>query len=256
MTEFDRAAPPLKPIGSVWSRSLFDGPFWISDPPSTHLPAASLVFVQSREGNTGATDPSTLGGGATDKHLIYEGLSRVAADAVLAGAETVRSGNLVLSVWHPELVALRLALGLPRHPVQIVASLRGVKFDSGLMFNLPWLRVMIVTVPSCAEVMRSGLTERPWIQAVVMKHANDLPEAFRSLRAKGISRISAIGGRRIARALIDANLIQDLYLTTSPETGGEPDTPLYQGPLSVTPLVRKHGSGPEAGVVFEHLRLG
>ena len=52
-----------------------------------------------------------LGGGETDKHLIYEGLSRVAADAVLAGAETIRGGDIVLSVWHPELVRLRASLG-------------------------------------------------------------------------------------------------------------------------------------------------
>ena len=30
----------------------------------------NLVFVESREGNTGADDPSTLGGGETDQHLI------------------------------------------------------------------------------------------------------------------------------------------------------------------------------------------
>jgi len=52
------------------------------------------VFVQSRDGNTGARDPSSLGGGDTDKHLIYEGLSRVASDAVVAGAETIRGGNI------------------------------------------------------------------------------------------------------------------------------------------------------------------
>src|SRR3712207_8639295 len=53
-------------------------------------------------------------GGATDKHVIYEGLSRVAADAVLAGAGTVRGAQLIFSVWHPELVALRSGVGLPR----------------------------------------------------------------------------------------------------------------------------------------------
>ena len=78
------------------------------------------------DGNTGAADPSTLGGGRDRQALIYEGLSRVAADAVLSGAETLRGGDMVLSVWHPELVALRRSLGLPRHPVQVVATLRGL----------------------------------------------------------------------------------------------------------------------------------
>ena len=232
---------------------MFGGDFYVREPPSPTLPDASLVFVQSHDGNTGAADPSTLGGGATDKHVVYEGLSRVAADAVMAGAETIRGGGLVMSVWHPELVALRAALGLPRHPVQIVASLRGLNFDSGLIFNLPDVPVVIITVPSCDPVLRRGVETRPWIREIVMANPGDLSSAFEQLRAMGIRRISAIGGRKIARALIDARLIQDLYLTTSPEPGGEPDTPLYPG-LRTHAVLRKNGTGAETGVVFEQLR--
>jgi hypothetical protein len=68
----------------------------------------------------------------------------------------------------------------------------------------------------------------------------------------GIARISAIGGRTIARALLDAHLIHDLYLTTSPRPGGHPGTPLYDKPLDGRLVVRKSGTGPDAGVVFEH----
>ena len=102
-------------LENPWTRRFFDGAFYTSAL-SAAMPTTSLVFVQSRDGNTGAKDPSSLGGGDTDKHLIYEGLSRVAADAVLAGAETVRGGHLVFSCWLPEIVALRASLGFPRHP--------------------------------------------------------------------------------------------------------------------------------------------
>ena len=111
-------------IGDEWTRHLFGGPFYVSPPRSIDFPSTSLVFVQSKDGNTGARNPATLGGGSADAHLIYEGLSRVAADAVLAGAETIRGGHLVFSTWRPELVRLRQSLGLPRHPTQIVATLR------------------------------------------------------------------------------------------------------------------------------------
>ena len=93
----------------AWTRRLFDGDFYLSRPPRD-IPATGLVFVQSSDGNTGARNPASLGGGETDKHLIYEGLSRVAADGVLAGAETIRGSQVVFSVWRPELVALRAAL--------------------------------------------------------------------------------------------------------------------------------------------------
>ena len=133
---------------------MFDGAVLCLAAAPRDLPSANLVFVQSRDGNTGAEDPSSLGGGEADKHLIYEGLSRVAADAVLAGAETIRGGDIVLSVWHPELVALRESLGLPRHPIQIVATLRGLGLDDGLLFNVPGAAVVIlITVGACADAM-------------------------------------------------------------------------------------------------------
>ena len=254
VTEFDQPAADVTPIGNAWTRRMFDGPFHLSAAPSNDLPSTSLVFVQSRDGNTGAADPSSLGGGEADKHLIYEGLSRVAADAVLAGAETIRGGRLVLSVWHPELVALRASLRLPRHPVQIVATLRGLDFR-GRLFDTPQLRVVVVTVGACTELMVTPVADRPWMTLLTMPTARDLPYAFRQLRDMGIARISCIGGRTIARQLIDAGLIQDLYLTTSAENGGEPGTPLYPGPLDGELVVRKRGTGPDEGVVFEHFRL-
>jgi riboflavin biosynthesis pyrimidine reductase len=254
-TEIDCHDANALAIGNRWSNALFDGPLYVSPPGAPDLPSTSLVFVQSRDGNTGAKNPSTLGGGETDKHLIYEGLSRVAADAVLSGAETIRGGHLIFSVWLPDMVALRAALGLPRHPIQIVATLRGMNFDNALIFNEPEVRVVLLTVPQCTDAMQQPLRERPWITPVVMKEAQDLAGAFRRLRELGIGRISCIGGRTLARQLIDARLIQDLYLTTSAEDGGEPNTPLYPGPLEKHLVVRKHGTAADAGVVFEHFTL-
>jgi 5-amino-6-(5-phosphoribosylamino)uracil reductase len=248
------AGDSLTPIGNAWSRALFDGSFYVSEP-SADLPACSLVFVQSRDGNTGAKDPSMLGGGESDKHLIYEGLSRVAANGVLAGAETIRGGDVVFSVWHPAIVALRTSLGLPRHPIQIVATLGGLALDDTLLYNVPELHVVVLTVPECAELMHERLADRPWITPVRMARPDDLPSACRALRRMGIERVSCVGGRTVATALLDAGLIRDLYLTTSPRPGGQPNTPLYPRPLATRTVVRKYGTGRETGVVFEHLSL-
>jgi riboflavin biosynthesis pyrimidine reductase len=254
-------AAPLEPraagliaAGNEWTRSLFDGDFYMAPPPPDR-PACSLVFVQSRDGNTGARNPSALGGGETDKHLIYEGLSRVAADAVMAGAETIRGGRIVLSVWHPELVRLRESLGRPRHPIQIVATLQGIDIEHEMLFNVPEVPVMLLTVGACRTLMGGAIGARPWITPVVMDTPDQLPAAFERLRSHGIERISCIGGRRIAAQLIDAGLVQDVYLTTAAQPGGEPGTPMYPKPLNARVAVRKRGTGPEAGVVFEHLVL-
>ena len=255
VTELDRAAGTLEPIGNAWSRHLFGGNFYASPSPDSTRPACSLVFVQSRDGNTGAHNPFTLGGGETDKHVIYEGLSQVAADAVLSGAETIRGGDIVFSVWHPELVHLRAALGKPRHPIQIVATLRGLDLDEHLLFNVPDIQVLVLTLAGGARLMREGFASRPWVRPLVMSRPDDVPAAFAALRTFGIERVSAVGGRQLATQLIDAGLVQDVYLTTSPRTGGEPGTPMYPRPLRAPTLVCKHGTGPDAGVIFEHLQL-
>jgi riboflavin biosynthesis pyrimidine reductase len=255
VTAFDRHEPAAMAIGSAWSTALFDGNFFISPPPAPSRPSCNLVFVQSRDGNTGGRNPAALGGGETDKHLIYEGLSRVAADAVMSGAETIRRGDIIFSVWHPELVSLRTSLGKPRHPTQIVATLTGVDLDRGMMFNLPDIPVVVITVAPVAALLQNALAARPWITAVVMERASDLGVAFDRLRLLGIERVSCVGGRRIAAQLIDAGLVQDLYLTTSPSSGGEPDTPIHSGPIGGRVLVRKSGTGVETGVTFEHISL-
>jgi riboflavin biosynthesis pyrimidine reductase len=252
-TELDDPHPHALAIGNAWTKRLFDGPFYLSPAAKPSRPACSLVFVQSSDGNTSAPDPGVLGGGDTDTHLIYEGLSRVAADAVLAGAQTVRGSEVIFSVWHPQVVDLRRSLGLSRHPVQIVATLRGLDLDDTMLFNLADLPVLLLTIVSAAEQMCYAIEIRPWITLLLMEDPGDLPRAFERLRSMGIARISCIGGRTLAGHLLDAGLIDDVYLTTGRNTGGEPGTPLASAPWRGGTVVRKGGTGVEQGVIFEHL---
>ena len=139
--------------------------------------------------------------------------------------------------------------------LQVAATLHGMDLEHGLMFNVPELRVTVITVARGAEVMRDGLAARPWITPIVMKGPQDLAGAFRQLRRDGVHYVSCIGGRTLAGQLIDAGLIQDLYLTTSAQSGGEPNTPFHPAPPPTIAIARKHGTGADCGVVFEHLRI-
>ena len=253
LTEFIEPVDGAVAIASEWSAALFDGPFYVVPSRDPSRPACSLVFVQSADGNTVAPDPTELGGGETDKHLVYEGLSRVCADAVMAGAGTVREGDIVFSVWHPDLVRLRAALGLPRHPVQIVATLRGLAIERMLLCNVPGISVVLLTVRSAARQMQSAIDGRPWITVLPIDGPEDLPRAFRQLRERGIARVSCVGGRTLASQLLEQGLVDDVYLTTGARTGGAPGTPISSAPWRGRVLLRKHGTGAEAGVTFEHL---
>jgi riboflavin biosynthesis pyrimidine reductase len=256
-TLFDRrGGSHLQGIGNEWSRWHYGGKFGLLRPAGTQT-ALSLVFVQTKDGNTGGPNPGAFGGGATDQHLIYEGLSRVAADAVLAGAGSVHR-DAFFSVWHPELVALRASLGLPRHPAQIVVSRRGrVDFDA-LLFNVPGLRVFLIAGEECIARHETLLRARPWIR-LIPAGGDDLSPTFERLRLEeGIQRISAIGGRRTATQLVDAGLAQDIYLTTTSLEGGNPGTPWYSGAVlpRLTAITRKQWNESGAQVAFDHLLIG
>jgi riboflavin biosynthesis pyrimidine reductase len=242
------------PIGNSWTRRLFDGNFYRSAGVGVNRSVVSLVFVQSRDGDTVADDPSVLGGGETDKHLIYEGLSRVDADAVMAGANTARGEHTVFSVWHPELVALRRTLGHRRHPAQIVVTdSADLPIEGGLMFGEPTLRVFVVTRSSATASLRERAADKPWVEIIDAGQPLRLAVAMDCLHRRGLRVISAIGGRQTAITLLNERLVSDLYLTTSPIAAGEPNTPFYEGPpLALTQVLEKAGEGVDAGVRFEH----
>ena len=241
-------------VGNAWSRMHYDGDFGLFKPGSKST-ALSLVFVQSKNRNTGG-DPGALGGGATDKHLIYEGLSRVAADAVLAGARSV-GAEVLFSVWHPELVALRSSLTLPRHPAQIVVSKHGRLDFNALLFNVPDVRVFVIAAAAHMTRHGSTLAARPWIRHIPQA-TDDLRSALQQLREEeGIQRISAVGGRVTASHLVDSGLAQDLYLTTTSHDGGDPDTPWYAGAHApqTRVIVQKQWFDGASRNLFEHVLI-
>jgi riboflavin biosynthesis pyrimidine reductase len=251
-----QAADGMVAVGNDWSRALFDGWFFRRPPEEGRgLPAVSLVFVQSADGNTGADDPSSLGGGETDKHLVYEGLSRVDAEGVLAGATTAAGSEIVFSVWHPELVRLRHERGRPRHPAQIILTERGdLPVHTSLLYNERELRTIVLASSTAAAVLARRLPGRPWVEVIDAGQPVDLRRALGELHARGINVISAVGGRRAAASLIEAGLVAELYLTTSAKKGGEPGTPLVDGPLPRHEVIlEKVGRGVERGVRFQHL---
>jgi len=246
----------LQGIGNAWTTRLFDGPFFESAASDASLPAINTVFVRSADGNTGTDNPAELGGGLSDKHLIYEGLSSVHADAIITGASTIRGDQIVMAIWHPELVALRTSLGLPRYPAQVVATRSGdLDIESSLLYNVPELRVFILTDDAGAKTLEPYMERRPWIQVLSAGQESDVIAGLTTLRTQhGITRVSSIGGRTLTTQLLELGVVQDIYLTTSPKPGGEPNTPFYTGsrPLATTRVVKKTGRAEETGVVFEH----
>jgi hypothetical protein len=196
VTVEDRSSAwPVTGIGNAWSCEYFDGPFYLFAAPADR-PAISLVFVQTRDGNTGAPNPEDLGGGPTDKHLIYEGL-RVSPPTRCWPAPRA-SDTRSSSVNQPSCRAAARA-GLARHPAQMVISNDG-NFDLGArVFSTPDVPVFLLAGDACIRKVADEIARRPWITLIPTN--DDLPATFARLRHDhGIGRISAVGGRTTATA--------------------------------------------------------
>ena len=251
----DAGGVDLLAIGSSWSRALFDGDFYRSaGAKSPDLPAVTLVHDWPADDPREEGGPGPLGD-ATTVHLIHEGLARVDADGVLGGVGVVREPDYVASVWHPELVALRLSRGLPRHPVQIVVSESGnLPFDECLLFNEPSLRVVIVTSRRGADAVGAALQDRPWIRVLDTGQPLSMRKALMTLRQDGLAVVAALGGRRVASTLLTEGLVTDLYLTGSDEDGIRPSRDIHDGPPVLhRRVLAKRGHRGSNGARFEHL---
>jgi riboflavin biosynthesis pyrimidine reductase len=251
----DLVGVDLLPLGSLWTRTWFDGPFYRSaGPRAPDLPAVTLVH------DWPPTDPHGEGGPGPDaddtaRHLIHEGLARVDADAVLGGLGVVREPHFVGSVWHPELVALRTSRGLSRHPLQIVVSESGrLPFDECLLFDEPSLRVVIVTATRAVDALSERLRSRPWVRVLDAGQPLSLRRALTTLRAEGVAVVSALGGRRVSSTLLADNLVTDLYLTSVGESGQAHPRDIHDGPpvLHRRVLAKTSARGTRQ-VRFEHL---
>ena len=221
--------PILEPIASVWTAALFDGPFFESPSRDPALPAINTVFVQSADRNTGTRNPAGLGGGETDTHLIYEGLSRVRADAVLTGATTIRGSQTIFGVWHPELARLREQFALPRYPAQIVATLqRPAGIESELLFNVPEVRVFILTTAADDRQTARRATAMDHRPGRVRAHR--LADARKRCARTMARRISCIGGRRWRRLDRRGTGAGPRTLTTSPAPAASPARRSTGGP--------------------------
>jgi len=253
-TVFDRKLETASlHVGNAWTRLQYDGNFRLAAIPPNG-PHVSLIFVQSLNGNTDAADLAVFGAGSTDRHLLYEGLSRVAVDAVLVGARTVHP-LAFFSVWHPELIALRAALNLPRHPAQVVVSKTGNVDLGSLLFNVPDVPVFLIGGEVCFQRHAAALAARQWVRPVLLDDAG-LGAAIDRLRLEhNIDRISAVGGPTTATRLVDEGVARDLYLTTGPCDGGVFNTPWYVGAVrpTLTVITRKQWGEIGARVVFEHI---
>jgi riboflavin biosynthesis pyrimidine reductase len=166
-------------------------------------PWVSGIMVSSLDGRATLEGTSRKLGGPHDLQMLLA--LRRRADALIVGPGTVAAEG-----YGP----------LPCPAVLVSRSFQ-LPWEAGL-FAAPGQRVLVYTR---AE---GSVPDLP--ADVVLVPEDDLRAVLADLRARGIERLLCEGGPTVNRALLDAGLLDELFLTLSPVVSGEGPPIVTDGP--------------------------
>src|SRR5690606_13585718 len=165
------------------------------------------------------------------------GRLRVAFDAVIRGAETVRADPHYPGV--PEdMEHRRIARGLARQPLAVVLTVSGrLPLDSAY-FHGP-RRPLVIATPKTPPERVAEL--RSAAEVVVMdQHPLDLRAVWRLLYEEyGVRRLLSEGGPRLNQDCLALGLLDEMFWTIAPRVaGGSKDLTMVEGPTVLDPMPR------------------
>lgn len=161
-----------------------------------------------------------------DKHRLLE--IRATCDAVLASARTIAADRMTMGLPDDDLRAARVAKGKPAYPTRVLLSASG-KIDPALpVFGKDFSPIVIFSTTRMKPATRAELEQKAAVHLYPAKV--DLAAMLRTLREQhGIRRLVCEGGPQIFRALLEADLIDELHLTLTPHVFGGTKAPTLTG---------------------------
>lgn len=175
-------------------------------------PYVVLNMVSSLDGKAAVEGTTRALGGEIDRTVFHQ--LRTQADAILVGAGTVRRERYGRPTRSAELRSKREAEGLdPDPPTVVVSGRMDLPTDLPLLQD-PQARVMIATG---AE----GELEDVAADVEYLRTGEDLPLLLARLRSEhGLRSLLCEGGPTLNSFLLAAGLVDELFLTLSPQLVG------------------------------------
>jgi 5-amino-6-(5-phosphoribosylamino)uracil reductase len=154
-------------------------------------------------------------GSQRDKDHLELQISLV--DGVLFGAETLRAYGTTLSIKNPDLLAQRQARSQPCQPVHIVCSASG-RLDPQLPFFSQPAPRWLLTTDKGADQWRSQKSAgfEKIIQIENQASAINWEQAFNKLGELEIKKLAVLGGGTLISSLLEADCIDEIWLTICP----------------------------------------
>ena len=208
-------------------------------------------FVLTLDGEATLRGRSGPIGSDADTALLVGLRTRV--DALMIGAGTMRVERYGRVIPDPAKRERREREGLPHDPLMVLVSARlDLPWDAPL-FTEGWGRVLICT-SSEAEPPQTATPVR------VLRHGDgvDLAALLHHLRTeRGVRALLSEGGPRLHAGLIEAGLVDELFVTHAPKLAGGSGPGLVTGlpeadrPLELVSLLHEE----ETGELFARYRV-
>lgn len=183
--------------------------------PHPDRPWVAANMVTTLDGRA-SVDGSTrrLGSRADARHFLA---LRARFDAILVGAGTIRAERYGRVLRDPQLRARRERIGLPHDPLAVIVSGR---------LDLPWDAPIFTDGGGRILIFTRERPERKpatatSLRIVSMPDGIEPVEVLRHLRQeRGVRALLCEGGPHLLGQLLEQDLVDDLFLTVSPQTSG------------------------------------
>jgi riboflavin-specific deaminase-like protein len=158
---------------------------------------------------------------------------RAGCDAILVGAQTVRSDNPRLLIRDPRRSARRAARGLPAHPIRVTLTASG-DLDPRARFFVPGaLRLVYCATPALGRA-RARLAD----SAVLIEAGDPLSVDFllSDLAERGVARALVEGGAHVLGEFLADGLADELHLAVAPFFVADPAAPRLDLAAPASPM--------------------
>lgn len=204
-----------------------------------YRPHTTVVLAMSADGKIAdfRRSPARFGSGADKAHLEKQ---IAVSDAVLLGAGTLRAYGTTLTVSHPILLQHRIREGKSAQPVHIVITHSADLNPEMKFFQQPIKRWLLTTTAgkiSWQERLRTlpiiqenpANKHTPEFEKILVFETQtakiDTIAALQYLASIHIARLVILGGGELVASLLEADLIDEFWLTICPLLLGGANAP-------------------------------
>jgi riboflavin-specific deaminase-like protein len=209
---FDRLTPGPRRPAHEWLTELRPRERAPADRPFLYL-----NMVASGDGRASLEGRTAGLGSEADTRMLTE--LRAVADAVLVGTGTIRAEGYGRLVRNAERVARREAAGMAPTPTAVLIS---------RSFDIPWEAPLFAAADQPVIVYTLADSAPPQVAAPleVVRLEDPTPRAaMADLRSRGVRALLCEGGPTLNSGLLEAGVVDELFLTISPQLAGETGAP-------------------------------